>query len=262
MMDMNVEEMPIHHSKVGLTQEEVEIILEYMKNDIIVTYKLLELTIGIVHVPHLKNYEGKNKIQDRFDIKKETGLECLNWSDVTIGEEWNKLDYKIAEKIEKERDLYPKKVEHPFGKKFKQFFPSTVNFLTEKMKEFQDSFGKETILANKQKFKISIGSTSYTVAKGGLHSNEGPRRIIVPEGMICTDADVGSQYPRFIEKNKIYPQHLTDTIIKQFEAKIRTRIERKKLANELIQKGKNEEARSHLSVQEMLKLCLNGGNLN
>jgi hypothetical protein len=259
MMDADVEEMPIHHTATGLVPSDVDIITSYRRNDVLVTYKLLEITLGITDLEHLKDYKGKNKIQDRFDIFHTTGMYCINWSDVKIGEEWNKLDYKISQGMENEKGLYPKNVVQPFGKPFSKYFPNTISYQTDELNYFKESFGKEFVKAQKQKFTFRMGETTYTIAKGGLHSNEGARRIVVPKGFILGDADVGSQYPKFIEKNSIAAPHLKEDIIFQFRKKIQTRIDNKKIANELKAQGKDDEARPYLSIQEMLKLCLNGG---
>lgn len=256
MMNSDVEEMPIHHGVEKLTEEEIEMIKSYRRNDCLVTKDLLDITIGNVNLPELNDYKGKNKIQDRFDVMKETGLPCINWSDVKIGEEWNKLDYKIQEEVKDDALLFAKSVKHPYGQKFKNFFPPTVEFKTEELKKFQQEFGLEYVKNLKQEFPIKIGRTEYTVAKGGLHSTESHRKIETLPGWITRDADVGSQYPNFIAKNDIYPKHLKPTIISQFKGKIKRRIDLKS-------KGKKEKnpvvAREYMSVQEMLKLCLNGG---
>jgi hypothetical protein len=256
MLNQDVEEMPIGHNISSVTPEQIDIIKSYRKNDCLVTEALLNLTIGNVDLEELKDYKGKNKIQDRFDVMKETGLQCLNWSDVKIGEEWNKLEYKLQEGIEDDSDLFTKNIKHPYGQKFSKFFPPTVQFKTDKLIEFQNQLGSEYVKNIKQEFPIVIGKTTYTVAKGGLHSTESHRKIETISGWITRDADVGSQYPNFIAKNDIYPKHLKPTIIKQFKEKITRRIALKSRAKK---ETNSAVARECMSVQEMLKLCLNGG---
>lgn len=274
MMNMDVEEMPIHHLATGLTEQDIKDVQSYRKNDVIATAALLYITLGELDnvitlireyfgyemtLDELKDYIGKNKIQDRFDVEKETGMKCLNWSDVQIGEEWNKLDYKEAEKIKDDKILFNRKVKYPFGQKFKNFFPATMNFQTEHLKTFIKMVGETPVLAMKQEFPITIGSTNYMFAKGGLHSTHKNRVLKAPSGYFLTDEDVGSQYPNAINKLKVYPPHLKETIIKQFSEKIQRRITLKDKGNLLKKEGKKEEARPYMSVQEMLKLCMNGG---
>jgi len=206
MMNMDVEEMPIVHDQENLTPSEIDQICAYRRKDVLATLGLLYITLGEVDkVPELvkeltgletdleelRDYKGKNKIQDRFDVMQVTGLQCLNFSDVKIGEEWNKLDYKIAENIKDDSQLFSKKIAYPFGKKFKTYFPKTMSFQTEKLKSFISSFGEEYVKNQKQEFKLIIGKTTYTIAKGGIHSTESNRRLICPEGWILRDADVG-----------------------------------------------------------------------
>lgn len=269
MMNMDVEEMPIHHDSTRLTEKDIETIRMYRRNDCRVTEGVLYLTLGEVGkiteinggfpLPELGDYNGKNKIQDRFDVEKETGLKCLNWSDVKIGEEWNKADYISAENITDPSVLFPKKVKQIYGQKFKNFFPSTMSFKTDKMKKFVEEFGNQYVKAEKQEFQITYGSTTYTVAKGGIHSCEKNRMIIPRLGYLLRDADVGSQYPNSILKLMVFGPHLKITILTQFKGKIEKRFVYKKEGNRLKKEGKDEEARPFMSVQEMLKLCLNGG---
>lgn len=274
MMDMDVEEMPIHHGDRGLTREQIDTVIAYRRNDCFVTTGLLYLTLGEIErirelCPHasldaIKDYKGKNKIQDRMDVQRTTGLHCLNWSDVKIGEEWNKLDYKLAEGVKDDRNLLPTKVKQPYGQKFSKFFPSTVSFTTEKLKSFYDTIGDTKVRAarkgeHKQEFPVTVGNTTYTIAHGGIHSTESYRRVITPQGWLTRDADVGSQYPWFIAKQKVYAPHLTESMIKLFTSKIDKRIEYKKKASELEKAGDLANARLYKSVQDMLKLCLNGG---
>ena len=256
MFNMDVEEMPIHHLKENLTKEEIEEVILYRRHDVMATFKLLELTLGLdINVPELSFYIGKNKIEDRLNIIEETGMKCLNWNDVKIGEEWNKLDYMKEENISNERDLFPKKIIYPFGKKFKQYFPKSTNFQTDNLKNFIEDFGNQYIKNEKQEFKVKIGSTTYTVAKGGLHSTEKHRKIIVEDGYRYDDQDIGSQYPNSIVKLGICPPHLKKTIFRQYSEKIEKRIKFKKLSKET----KGEESKKYGSIQEMLKLALNGG---
>lgn len=262
MLNMDVEEMPIHFSKEDLTQEEIRMVRDYRKNDVKVTEGVLQLTLGNIDLPELAEYKGKNKIQDRFDVKKETGLDCLNWSDVKIGEEWNKQDYKLAERIrddEERSKLFSKKVKHPYGQRFRNFFPRTMKFQTELLNGFIKSLGNQFVKAEKQEFHITIGTTKYTIAKGGIHSCEKNRKINIPSGWKCRDADVGSQYPNSIVKLNIYAPHLKQTIMDQFKGKIAKRLVYKKRGTELKKEGKIDESRIFMSVQDMLKLCLNGG---
>ena len=267
MMNMDVEEMPIHHSRTNLSPEEMDTVIAYRRNDCWVTGGLLCLTLGDLEgvsqynngapIDHLKDYKDVNKIQLRMDIEDETGLQCLNWSDVKIGEELNKAEYIEAENVTDEWSLVPKKVRHPYGKKFKQFFPHTMSFQTQQLKDFTESFGNQYVLSEKQEFPITIGRTTYTIAKGGIHSTESNRVLIPSLGQLLRDADVGSQYPRAILKYKVYPPHLKSTILDNFEKTVIKKAEYKELGKKA--KDNPKQARIFKSLEGSTKLRMNGG---
>lgn len=262
MLNMEVEEMPLHWSTKDFTLEEVQMVKDYRRKDIFTTEGVLQVTLGNTDLPHLKDYKGKNKIQDRFDVYTETGMECLNWSDVKIGEEWNKLSYKIAKGIKDkdDRKMYPTTIKSAYGQKFKNFFPKTISFTTPELQNFSKSLGDHIVRAEKQMFPLAFGSSKYVVAKGGIHSTEKNRFITPAIGWILRDADVQSQYPNGVLKYKICPPHLDpDILLVQVEEKVDRRTSLKNKANSLKDEGKESESRPYMSIQEMLKLALNGG---
>jgi len=256
MMNMDVEEMPHHHTKRNLTRQEVEEIKAYRRHDVDATYKLLLLTLGETDVPELADYVGKNKIQDRLDIQKETGLACLNWSDVKIGEEWNKMEYMKVENIHDDRLIFPTKVKHPYGQKFKNFFPKTMKFKTKKLQDFIKYLGNQYVKGEKQEFPITIGQSTYTIAKGGIHSTEKNRKLVIPVGWDAEDADVGAQYPNSIIKLDVFPPHLKRTIIVNFVGTVEMKDRYKQLSKDTT--DKREKARLK-GLEGGTKLRMNGG---
>lgn len=257
MMNMDVEEMPVHFSKRDLTEEEVRVTQEYRRHDVMATYKLLLLTLGQdIGVPELADYVGNNKIETRLGYIKEVGLPCMNWSDVKIGEEWNKLDYIKTERILDERSIFPVKVKHPYGQKFKKFWPKTMKFKTEKLKKFIEHVGNQYVLAEKQEFPITIGNTTYTIAKGGIHSTEKNRKLLIPKGYKASDADVGAQYPRACIKLEVYAPHLKKTILVNLINTAADKDRFKQLGKET--SDKVEKARLK-GLETGTKLRMNGG---
>lgn len=245
----NIEEMPIHHLAKNLTKDQIQDIKSYCFNDVRATYKFYLITIGQTD---LKLYKGKNKIKDRQIIEEEVGIKCLNFDDVKIGAEWNKLDYcKLTGRSE--RDLKPKKVNHFFGKKYKQFFPNTIKFQSKELQRFVKELGETFILNEKQEFKYKFNDKlTVTIARGGIHSNEGGRFLKPLENEIYLQCDIGSQYPNAIRKYKVYPLHLGIVWNEMLVSKIERRLKYKKLAKET-------KDPKYESLQEMGKLSLNGG---
>jgi hypothetical protein len=245
----NIEEMPIHHTKANLTLEERRLTKEYCRNDVMSTYEFYKITRGETNI---KIYKGEDKIADRLAMEKEFGLKCLNWDDVKIGAEWNKLDY-MALTGKPYKEIRPSEIKHFYGKKFKQFFPKWVNFQTKELKKFVDEFGEKYALATKQEFKYKFNDELIaTIAKGGIHSNESGRFLQPEEDEQYWQIDIGSQYPNAIRKYKVEPLHLPGWN-KLIVSKIDRRLNYKKLYQESGDPKFN-------SLQKMGKLALNGGS--
>ncbi len=184
----NIEEMPIHHLQRDLTKENIQLIKNYCFNDVKATHLFYLITIGKTD---LKLYKGKNKILDRQIIESEVGIKWLNFDDVKIGAEWNKLDYcKLTGRGEKE--IKPKKINHFFGKKYNKFFPKTVSFQSRELQKFVKDLGETFILNEKQIFKYKFNDKLVvTIARGGIHSNEGGRFLKPTENEIYLQCDIG-----------------------------------------------------------------------
>lgn len=148
----NIEESSIPFNKTGMTDKDMEDMIHYCVNDVNATYQLYLITRGQTELPL---YKGKDKLADRHLMEEEFELKCLNWDDVKIGAEWNKIDYmKLTKKSEKE--LKPEKVRHFYGKRFRQFFPKTVRFQTPELKKFVRELGNTFVLNKKQEFKFDF----------------------------------------------------------------------------------------------------------
>ena len=248
-MDLeNIEEMPIGHAIAEMTDEHMDSVISYCHNDIFATYEFYKITIGDTD---MALYKGKNKIEDRLIMEKEFELKCLNWNDVKIGAEWNKLDYlHMSKKLEK--DIKPKQIVTFYGKPFKKFFPKWCTYQTPELKQFVRDFGSHYALNQLQEFKFTFpNSLVATIAKGGIHSNETGRFLQPKEDEIYWQVDIGSQYPNAIRKYKVEPPHLPgwNSLI---VSKIDRRLKYKKLAKET-------KDPKYQSLQEMGKLALNGG---
>lgn len=245
----NIEDMPIKHYTLIEDRETADSIISYCKNDCLSTKEHYNITIGKTDN---KLYKNIDKIQLRKDVHKEFGFNCLNFSDVKIGDEIMKTNYCIATEIDK-YDLKPVIKNQSFT--FGDCFPDYISFRTKELNDFVDSIKDIKIDPenNDQKYKFKFGQATYTFAKGGIHSND-PKRVIIPlPSQILRDADVGSQYPNAIRKRKIYPSHLGIKWLEGYTDIINKRIESKRLYKET-KEGK------YKSFDEAFKLALNGGS--
>ena len=248
-----IEDMPFDHTYWVTTMEEIEQILSYNKHDVYATVELLKIVVGQTTN---ELYTGQDKIKLRFDIQKEFGIPCLNYNDVKIGEEINKIEYLKRNPHLKAWDLKKMITEtKPFT--FGECIPSYVTFKTPELQKFY-AFLKDIIVDtvsskdNKQVYPLIFRGTKYTIARGGIHSCDTGRHLKPNENQFLRDADVGSQYPNALRKRQLYPKHLGPTWMHGYVANIGRRIDAKHM-------GKETKDPKYNSIADTYKLALNGG---
>lgn len=247
----NVQDMPIKHDE-KVREEDIKEILSYNLNDVMATYELYKICIGDTELPL---YKGIDKIALRKDIKKQFGLNlAINFNDVKIGDRINQFEYC------KESGIDKKEIPKPTATTsftFKDCFPKYIKFESLEFNNFIKLVGKEEVklkkeTKNKQEFKFTFNFTNYVMARGGLHSEDKPRIVIPKENELLRDADIGSHYPNYLRKNKVFPKHLGEAWLKGYINVIEQRLEAK-------DKYKKTKDKKYQSIQEAYKLALNGG---
>jgi hypothetical protein len=226
-MDLeNIEEMPIHHTKTNMTDEEIQLTKDYCKNDVMATYEFYKVTIGQTEHPL---YKGNNQIELRQDIEEEFGIPCLNYSDSKIGDEMIKKFY-CQEKNIMYSDL-PKKGLFRTEVKVRHCIADYITFQTPKLQQFLKAISKEK-LTIKDEFKESVEfyDNIYTFAKGGLHTENKPKIFEADADHIIVDWDVSSYYPAIIINNGKYPHHLGPEFLRGYKTMFDKRLELKPLA--------------------------------
>ena len=225
-MDLeNIEEMPIHHSKTGMTDQDIITICEYCENDVTATYEFYKVTIGETDHPL---YKGNNQIELRLDIQEEFGIPCLNYSDSKIGDEMIKK-YYCEEKNITYKEL-PKK--GTFAKVYvKNCIADYVSFQTPALQDFIKKIKKIT-LGIQDDFKESIHfyDNVYSFMKGGLHTENKPEVFEADEDHEIIDWDVSSYYPAIIINNGRFPRHLGKEFLAGYKRMFNRRLELKPLA--------------------------------
>lgn len=226
-MDLeNIEEMPIHHTKTNMTDEEIQLTKDYCKNDVMATYEFYKVTTGQTEHPL---YKGNNQIELRQDIEEEFGIPCLNYSDSKIGDEMIKKFY-CQEKNIQYSDL-PRKGLFRTEVKVRHCIADYITFQTPKLQEFLKTISKEK-LTIKDEFKESLEfyDNVYTFAKGGLHTENKPKIFEADADHIIVDWDVSSYYPAIIINNGKYPHHLGPEFLRGYKTMFDKRLELKPLA--------------------------------
>jgi len=226
-MDLeNIEEMPIHHTKENMTQDEIALTRDYCINDIMATYEFYKITIGDTNHPL---YKGNNQIELRQDIYEEFGIPCLNYSDSKIGDEMIKK-YYCQEKGILYNDL-PKK---GFFRKeilVKNCIAEYVTFQTPELQKFYKLVRKQKLtMVDDFKESLEFYGNTYTFAKGGLHTENKPKVFEADDETKILDWDVSSYYPAIIINNGRYPQHLGKEFLRGYKQMFDKRLELKPLA--------------------------------
>jgi len=226
-MDLeNIEEMPIHHTKTNMTEEEIEITRNYCRNDVYATYEFYKVTIGDCEHPL---YKDNDQIGLRLDIQEEFGIPCLNYSDSKIGDEMIKKFYCQEKKISytdlPKKGLFRKEVA------VKQCIADYVSFKTKELQQFLTRIRKMK-LGTKDDFKESISfyNNVYSFMKGGLHTENKPEIFEADEDHLIIDWDVSSYYPAIIINNGRYPGHLGKEFLSGYKQMFNKRLELKPLA--------------------------------
>lgn len=146
----NVEEMPIHHSQ-WCTEEDIESILTYNKNDVEATYQFLLTTLGRTDY---SLYKGKNKIELRQNLTKKFKVNCLNLPDVRIGESLMLNLYSRAIGANPYEIKRLKTIRESIN--LGDCIPKWCDIKSKEFNKFLDIVKKTTIRGEKKEFSASI----------------------------------------------------------------------------------------------------------
>ena len=226
-MDLeNIEEMPIHHTKVGMTLDDRKLTRQYCQNDVMSTYEFYKVTVGDTEHPL---YKGNDQIQLRLDIEKEFDIPCINYSDSKIGDEIIKKYY--CEEKEMDVKTLPRKGKfRPYVYLNKCIAPY-VQFKTVQLDQFLKKLrGMKMGMGDDFKEHIHFYDNVYSFMKGGLHTENKPEVFEEDEDHLIIDWDVSSYYPAIIINNKQYPYHLGKEFLTGYKKMYEKRLELKPFA--------------------------------
>jgi hypothetical protein len=222
----NIEEMPIHHTKVDMTLEEVIQTKKYCKNDVMATYDFYNITIGNTEHPL---YKGNNQVELRLDIEEEFNISCLNYSDSKIGDEMIKKFYCQEKRIDYKK--LPKKGTFRKSIEVKNCIAKYVVFQTPELTKFYKDIQKRTMKMQDEFLEeLHFYGNTYTFARGGLHSVNTPKIFKEDDDYLIIDWDVSSYYPAIIINNGRYPAHLGKEFLRGYKQMFDRRLELKPLA--------------------------------
>lgn len=212
-----IESLP-HNPYVALTAIECIEVVDYCINDVLITRELY--------------FKEISEVIQRFNATSIYGMDFLASSRSSMAD-------RIALQLYCDRSgLKPWEVKvlrsETTTLRFKDIISPDIKFISPELTKFLEHLKSKVINVFNDKFSETIiyKGTSYTIAKGGIHSNDRPGYFESNEKYVYVDADVSSFYPFLIIKYLAVPRHLDFGIfLSIFKELVDERIKNKKLGN-------------------------------
>jgi len=211
-----MQDLPID-GDATLTDEQMDQISEYCRNDLKVTKLIF---VNLLPQIALRRIMSKRYKQD-----------LMSKSDAQIAEAVIKAEVSKVVKGKLNR------TESSKGSFYYQV-PDFINFNHPRLKDALDivsskpfvvgSNGRITMPDELSRLKVEIGSSTYKLGMGGLHSSEKSTFHISDDKYSIYDWDVASYYPEIIRKLKLYPKQLTKEFMKIYSDIVDERLEAKR----------------------------------
>lgn len=244
---MTDRELNIHYRNVFerfIPREYLNEMADYNDNDVYIVAELIRM--------------NQEEVLLRYRISEEYKVDVYSASRSTIA------DKVIVKLYSKFTGLHPKAFIDTKTIRRKilvsEILSDKIAFSTPELNDILSGIRSLTLKGEKGEFdrEFTFMGTSYTIATGGLHSNEIPSVYIENSDSIIVDRDVASYYPNMIRSLKVCQKHLipkawfriADTIVDE-------RLEHKHLA-----KDKSldvMERDKHATAAACLKIVANAG---
>lgn len=244
---MTDRELNIHYRNVFerfIPKEYLNEMADYNDNDVYIVAELIRM--------------NQEEILLRYRISEEYNVDVYSASRSTIA------DKVIVKLYSKFTGLHPKAFIDTKTIRRKilvsEILSDKIAFSTPELNDILSDIRSLTLKGEKGEFdrEFTFMGTSYTIATGGLHSNEIPAVYVENSDSIIVDRDVASYYPNMIRSLKVCQKHLipkawfriADTIVDE-------RLEHKHLA-----KDKSldvMERDKHATAAACLKIVANAG---
>lgn len=243
-----VEDMPYSHTHWVTTEEEIEEILSYNKNDVYATSRFLDITQG--DTDNIL-YKGKSKLELRSMVRKKFGINCMNQNDILLGTEL------ILKLYTQKFNINPYTVRKNNTPRaiidLKDCLPAWMKFQTNKFDSLINTFKNTKIYNGETKGKLAH-SVIYNGIKidygtGGAHACIKPGVYNADEEYGIYDLDIDSLYPMLAISQGLYPEHLGPGFLDIYDKEI--------VSVRLREKKKSKKERDFVII-EGFKLAANG----
>ena len=228
-----MQDLPIDPS-ASITPEQRALLREYCANDLVVTETLYRKLLP--------------QIQLRQQMSEQYGMDLRSKSDAQIAETVIKSEVeKLTNKIVERPEIDP-------GTEYKYNAPEYIRYSTPALQEIlrnilADTFivsgtGKIADPVSLKDVTVTIGSSTYKLGIGGLHSQETCVAHHADDEHVLLERDVASYYPNIIQNLGLAPKHMGEAF---------TRVYGSILARRLVAKRTGDKV-----TNEVLKICVNG----
>ena len=244
---MTDRELNIHYRNVFerfIPKEYLQEMADYNDNDVYIVAELIRM--------------NQEEVLLRYRISEEYKVDVFSASRSTIA------DKVIVKLYSKYTGLHPKAFIDTKTIRRKivvsEILSDKIAFSTPELNDILSGIRSLTLRGEKGEFdrEFTFMGTSYTIATGGLHSNEIPAVYTENDDNIIVDRDVASYYPNMIRSLKVCQKHLlpkawfriADTIVDE-------RLEHKHLSKDKSLYSKERD--KHATAAACLKIVANAG---
>lgn len=243
-----VEDMPYSHTHWVTTEEEIEEILSYNKNDVYATSRFLDITQG--DTDNIL-YKGKSKLELRSMVRKKFGINCMNQNDILLGTEL------ILKLYTQKFNINPYNVRKNNTPRaiidLKDCLPAWMKFQTNKFDSLINTFKNTKIYNGETKGKLAYSVIYHGIkidyGTGGAHACIKPGVYNADEEYGIYDLDIDSLYPMLAISQGLYPEHLGPGFLDIYDKEI--------VSVRLKEKKKSKKERDFVII-EGFKLAANG----
>jgi len=235
-----LQDLPIEWTK-EIQLQDVDKILEYNMNDVLITDRLFSLL------------QGQTKL--RFDVSKQYNINAYSESDSGISN-------RLLEKFYSEATgLKPKEFKHLRTRRPKIYFADVVfediEFESDALNDLLLDIRESAYYESTPYFKKSIilDGVKYKIGIGGLHSDDKGDLFESSDDARLIDCDIGSMYPTLITNNNIHPEHLGSAFITKYKEVIEERLLAKKRSKDLTLSQVDRDKQN--VIANTLKIALN-----
>ena len=233
MHSQRLQDLPIDPA-ANITPADRPVLKDYCIND-------LNTTIDMY-------FQLKPQIDLRVAMSTKYDIDLRSKSDAQIAEA------VIRQEVQKKvgRKIYRPDISPDYT--FKYRIPEFISFTAPGMQKVLEIIRNATFTINEkgsvelpqifESMRICIGSGTYTMGIGGLHSNESCSSHVSNENVFLKDRDVTSYYPSIILNQSLYPAHMGEAFLEVYQGIVSQRIEAKRTGDKV--------------TNEAMKIMING----